>query len=114
MFQKINNISCSLICGKYSGFPVSLFRLKSNNVLGGSVVLFGKNRVLKLSMVAKLVRAKVQFGTTDHASSVMLTFTKTTPIANEYSHHTSLTLAPVCWLMFHMAMASVACRYVDR
>ena len=32
-------------------------------VIGGSVVLFGKNRVLKLAMVNKIVRAqRVQFG----------------------------------------------------
>ena len=32
-------------------------------VIGGSVVLFGKNRVLKLAVVNKIVRAQgVQFG----------------------------------------------------
>ena len=32
-------------------------------VIGGSVVLFGKNRVLKLAVVNKIVRAqRVQFG----------------------------------------------------
>ena len=42
---------------------LSLLRVQLVYVIGGSVVLFGKNRVLKLALVNKIVRAqRVQFG----------------------------------------------------
>ena len=64
--QRNNLVKKSEVCGiknKVTTVCACIYKSSLVYVIGGSVVLFGKNRVLKLAVVNKIVRAqRVQFG----------------------------------------------------